>query len=397
VGEIRTRPGGEAPGRRPEAEPPASPDLDLVVARAAEGLGQAVGARAVVALGRAAAGGARVVAQVARGVTPDAPPLALLEALAPDLGPVDLGRPDASAVEREAAAAGWGAAAAVGRGSEAPWALLVVAAAEDPPGRVRPRSLAALGAAARRLEGPVSAAAAGARLARLDADVQRLGRLAALGDLVAEIAHEVRNPLVSVKTFLQLLPDRIDDPEFRTRFHEVVADELRRIERLLDVVIAHARPGPAAPGDRTAAGPVFDAVARLLEHRALESGVRIEVDPAGAEVEAPLGEDALRQVVLNLTLNAIEATAEGGDVRLSARRLAEGAELRVEDRGPGVPPEARERIFEPFHTTRPDRPGGLGLAISRRLVEQAGGELAVGDREGGGASFRIRFGAGTLV
>jgi len=247
-----------------------------------------------------------------------------------------------------------------------------------------------LDSAARHLAGSLEVAVGLARIARLDEGVRRLDRLAALGNLVAEIVHEVRNPLVSVKTFVQLLPERQDDPEFRIRFSEVVESELRRIERLLDVVLEHARPRTAAPpATSTAVTPVLDSVARLLAHRALEQGVALSAHSPPELPGVAMGEDALRQVVLNLALNAIDATPSGGSVRLVAARAPEGIEVRVEDEGPGVPLALREQVFEPFFSTRRDRPGGLGLAISRRIVEEAGGLLTITDRIGGGSAFRF--------
>jgi len=367
-------------------------DLDLLLARAAEGLAAATGARCVMALDRASSGGElRVAAAAGPGAVPAAPGSPFLAALASGPDPVDLGRPGASSAERDAADRGFAAAVGLGRAGGEPWAALVVAGPPDRPGAVRPRTLAALAAAARRLEGPTAAHGAAQRLAHLDEDVQRLDRLASLGGLLAEVAHEVRNPLVSVKTFLQLLPDRLEEPEFITEFHAVVAEELRRIERLLDVVLVHARPRSEEAEPRASAREIFDAVARLLTHRALDAGERIEVDVPEEDVEVPLAADALRQVVLNLALNALDATPEGGAVHLRARAGPRGCELAVEDEGPGVPPAERERIFEPFHSGKPGRAGGLGLAISRRLVEQAGGRLEVGDGTGGGAVFAIRL------
>jgi signal transduction histidine kinase len=242
-----------------------------------------------------------------------------------------------------------------------------------------------------------SAAAVAERLERLDDAVRELDRLAGLGGLVAEIVHEVRNPLVSIKTFLDLLPERLDDPDFRGEFLEVARDEMRRIERLLDLVLDHARPRRAeaeAPQEaRRGAAPdeAIRAVARLLAHRAAARGVRLEAHAAAGLPAAAIAPDALRQVLLNLAVNAIEATPADGDVRLSARALGRALELRVEDRGPGVPAELRRRIFEPFFSTRRERPGGLGLAISRRIVEEAGGTLVAGARPGGGSCFRVRL------
>jgi signal transduction histidine kinase len=362
-------------------------DLDVLLARSAERLCKAERARAVVAAVDDAEGNARVAA--CAGELPGVPPPGLANALAVHAGAVDLATAEAP-VLREAARQGFSAGAAVGRVAGRAYASLLLAAPEGAPAEVRPRTLAALDAGARRLEAPAAAAAAGARLARLDEETQRLDRLAALGDLLSEIAHEVRNPLVSVKTFLQLMPDRLEDPDFRVHFHGLVTDEVRRIEQLLDAVLTHARPPVAPEGKGAPVGPALEAVAQLLAHRAMEKLVRLELDVPPEEVCAPMGTDALRQVILNLALNAVDATPAQGRVRLAASAAA-GLEVRVEDQGPGVPPELRQRVFEPFFTTRATRPGGLGLAISRRLVESAGGTLDVVDAEGGGAAFLLCF------
>jgi len=96
-------------------------------------------------------------------------------------------------------------------------------------------------------------------------------------------------------------------------------------------------------------------------------------------------------VLLNLALNAIDATPVGGDVLLTVRALGPALELCVADRGPGVPTALRQRVFEPWFSTREDRPGGLGLSIARRLVEEAGGTIAIGARPEGGARVKVRL------
>lgn len=307
--------------------------------------------------------------------------------------PTDLGAHELPApLRRTTVEHGFSAAAPVAAGAgEAP-AVLLLAGPKDAPGRVRPQTLGALAAAARRLELPLAASASFARLRRLDAEVQELDRRAALGQLLAELVHEIRNPLVSVKTFLQLLPDRAEDPEFRTKFAGVVEEELRRIERLLDAVLDQARPTAAMPAAAgVAVAPILESVALLLSHRATARRVRLEADAAASLPGVAMSEDALRQVILNLSLNAIDATEAGGLVRLRAHRAREGVEIVVEDQGTGIPKSLRERVFEPFFSTKADRPGGLGLAISRRIVEQAGGRIAISDRAGGGSAFRLRL------
>ena len=221
----------------------------------------------------------------------------------------------------QSAGAGYCAAVPVAAHADGAAAVLLLGGARDATGHVRPRTLAALDAVARRIEQPIVASLAHARLARLDADVLRLDRLVALGTLVAEVVHEVRNPLVSVKTFLQLLPERRGDPEFLQSFLDVAGDELQRIERLLDLLLDHASARMPAPGSGSgaAAADVAGAVEKLVAHRAAAAGVRIESDVAAALPLCAIEPDALRQVLLNLVLNALEVTPAGGDVRVAAR------------------------------------------------------------------------------
>jgi len=297
-------------------------------------------------------------------------------------------------------------------------ALAVLLTGTPNAAEARPRELAALTAAARRLALPLAAAEAERHLTRLDTDVRRLDRFAALGRLTQEIAHEVRNPLVSVKTFLQLLPERRDDPDFTTRFLGVVHGELERTLRLLELVIDY--PGAAlAPAEPARVAATIESVLELLQPYARQRGVALTSEarasearsepqasgvhpsrpkasgvheasaPAGAAGEVALGEDGLRQLLLNLLLNAIDATPRGAAVSVATRALPTAVELVVADAGAGIAPELRESVFEPFFTTRGAHHGGIGLAIARGLVEQAGGRIRVRAAAGGGAAFVV--------
>lgn len=332
----------------------------------------------------------RVVAAAGTSLPQHAPRVSDFERLAALPGATDLRDADATA---RAAGEGYCAAVPIAAHADGAAAVLLLGGAHEATGHVRPRTLAALDSVAHRIEQPLLAALAHARLARLDADVLRLDRLVALGTLVAEVVHEVRNPLVSVKTFLQLLPERRSDPEFLQSFLDVAGDELQRIERLLDLLLDHASARLPAPGSGSGAvvGDVAAAVEKLVAHRAAAAGVRIESDLAAALPRCAMEPDALRQVLLNLVLNALDVTPAGGDVRVAARSIGRALQIDVEDRGPGIPRALRRRVFEPFFSTKAERPGGLGLSISRHLVDQAAGTLAIADRPGGGTRFRMRL------
>ena len=367
-------------------------DFQGLLARTVARLAEETRSTRVAAWGRDHTGSPAVLAARLEGSVLLAPDEGALTILGRLEGPLDLGDPDAPAELRALGREhGFSAAApVVGTDSEPP-AILLIGGSEGS-GNVRPRSLAALAAAAERLGAPAATEAALARLGQLDQEVQRLDRLAALGGLVAEIVHEIRNPLVSVKTFMQLLPERADDEEFKSEFLGVALEEVRRIERLLNVVLENAGSGSPREGQGTCVLDAFESLGQLLAFRASDRGVTLEVQTSDALPRPHVGADALRQVLLNLTLNAIDVTPEGGRVMLEARADESSVAIDVRDEGPGVPPELRERLFEPFFSTKGnERPGGLGLGISRRLVEGAGGRIEVLEADGGGSIFRVHL------
>jgi signal transduction histidine kinase len=368
------------------------PDLPTLLAEAVVRLADRTGCERVTIWGRGSDGTPTVVAASLEGpgsLSPSEDVLVALEALerAKDLGAEGVARPLAELPRRD----GLNAAAPLTTSSHGAVAFLLAGGSRDPAGRVRPRTLAALESAARRLALPVAAALATRRLARLDAEVRRLDRLATLGDLAAEIVHEIRNPLVSLKTFVELLPERADDPEFRQSFFELAREELRRVERLLDLVLEQAR--PAAEPSREPSDPTgaIRAVERLMSRRAAQSEIEIELELPASLPPVEVGEDALRQVLLNLLLNALEASPPRRRIRMGAWTTAGSVVVEVEDEGAGVPAGLQDRIFEPFVTTRRGGSGGLGLAISRRIVVEAGGNLTLLDAPGGGSLFRVEL------
>ncbi len=264
------------------------------------------------------------------------------------------------------------------------------------PGRpLRPRSIAVLGEVASKLTNTLSTSMALNRMSQRDGAVRRLDRLASLGGLVSEIVHEIRNPLVSVKTFLQLLPERLDDPDFHHDFREVVSDEVSRLERMLDDLLLHARPTTPAPVDGEARiDEAIQTTIQLLTYRCRERGIELETRIRPDLPALDLPQDALRQLLLNLLLNATQVTPEAGRISISADWSVDTPnhiELLIEDEGPGLEAGLRDRIFEPFWSTRHEGAGGLGLAICKRIVEEASGSIRVDDRHGGGACFRIEL------
>jgi two-component system sensor histidine kinase HydH len=222
---------------------------------------------------------------------------------------------------------------------------------------------------------------------------QTAEKLAAVGTMTAGLSHEIRNPLNAASLQLSVLERRIQrlpkqaQPPLLEPL-QVVKDEIRRLDHILEDFLQFARPREFVPHAVDVAG-VVTRVLDLLGGEAERRGVRLERD-LGAVPQVAGDEERLRQVLVNLGLNALEAVKEGGLVRVSCR-VPEGSddvEIVLDDDGSGVPQEARDRIFEPFFTTKA-KGSGLGLSIVHAIVAQHGGRIRVEASPEGGARFVI--------
>jgi two-component system NtrC family sensor kinase len=221
--------------------------------------------------------------------------------------------------------------------------------------------------------------------------IHRTGRLSALGTLAAGIAHEVRNPLVSIQTFFQLAPQRLNDKEFFTSFLSLTAGEVQRISDLISELLTFAR----SPTHRLYEVDVNDLIERatlLLEPEARKCRVKLS---RSLETNLPFVRadgDQIKQVVINLVLNAIQATEPGGAVVVATRRLVgadgDSCQIEVRDTGIGICQGMLDDIFNPFFTTK-DKGTGLGLSIAHQIVTEHGGGIAVSSEEGRGSVFCV--------
>jgi signal transduction histidine kinase len=205
---------------------------------------------------------------------------------------------------------------------------------------------------------------------RLGAELSQRERLAALGRVVTGVAHEVRNPLASIKLRVDLGRARPDTPPRLSDELRFVSEEITRLDRLVAdlLVLAGRRSGPRAVADL---GALAQKRVCLLRPWAEERGVRIEI--AGAAT-AELDADAVARAVDNLVRNAVEASPVGGVARIEVSERDGQARVRVLDEGPGVPAARAIEMFEPFFTTKPEGTG-LGLALSRAIAAAHGGTL----------------------
>jgi signal transduction histidine kinase len=225
------------------------------------------------------------------------------------------------------------------------------------------------------------------RTGELAAAAAEQERLAVVGELSASLAHEIRNPLTGVRSLAQRLAEEEIPDDKRRRYAGVILEEVGRVERLVANLLGIARRAPRVrdAAARTPLAPLFEDLALLVAGRAEKARVRVTADAHG--VTACSAREPLAQALLNLLLNAVEHTPEGGAVAFCARQTAEGTEVAVRDQGPGIPREERARIWEPFHTGGSGT--GLGLAVVRRVAREEGWTVDVDDAPGGGAEFRI--------
>jgi two-component system sensor histidine kinase PilS (NtrC family) len=245
----------------------------------------------------------------------------------------------------------------------------------------------------------------------MERELRRSERLAAVGELSASIAHEVRNPLAAISGSIQILRNLVGTEEAALeprKLMEIVLRETDRLNHLITDFLQYARPGPLQLEPVVVAEAVEDVLKMFESIRPRNVSVGVEIQE-GLRVLADASQ--LRQVLWNLVLNAAQAMAEGGHLRVSAaavprempqesanvgrnettgRKKKDWAEIAISDQGGGVPPEVLERIFDPFFTTK-ERGSGLGLATVHRIVEDHGGSVKLESTVSEGTTIRLRF------
>ena len=209
---------------------------------------------------------------------------------------------------------------------------------------------------------------------RLQEKVRRSERLAAIGELAAGVAHEVRNPLSSIRGFAQFLRHVLEDKPEEREYAEIMVKEVDRINNVVTNLLSFARPvkPDLVPTDLP---KLLDHTVRLVEEDARLRNINIRVSTSNGLKKINVDGNQITQVMLNLILNALQAVESGGNVTIEARMVDSNLlTLSVEDDGPGIPPGNASKIFDPFYTTR-EKGTGLGLAIVHMIVENHGGEI----------------------
>ncbi|MCP3177741.1 ATP-binding protein [Desulfuromonas sp. KJ2020] len=216
----------------------------------------------------------------------------------------------------------------------------------------------------------------------------RASRSTALVELAAGLAHEIRNPLGSIRGTAEILKDETISSEQRSEFADILLREVDRMNHVVADFLQFARPVELGKKPCDLNALLWELVIFTTEecHRAK---ISVRFDP-GDIPSVPVDSDQTRQVFLNLLLNAVQAMADGGALRIATHRLDDSLVVRFVDNGPGIAPEMLPKIFNPFFTTK-QTGTGLGLAISQRIIQVHGGHISVQSRVGQGTTFEVQL------
>jgi len=229
---------------------------------------------------------------------------------------------------------------------------------------------------------------------RIEDEIEISRRLSASGRLTRGVAHEVKNPINAIVLHLQLLQNKLreDDPDTR-RHMDVIGSEIHRLDRVVQILVDFTRPLDLRLEEMDLR-KILDGVSTLAAPDAARLGVRIalELPDGGDALMVRVDADLMKQAILNLVLNGVQAMSQGGTLTLKARRDDEMILAEVLDQGGGIPAEAQEKIFELYYTTKGDKGGsGIGLAQTYQIMQWHYGSIEFDSIVGAGTTFRLRL------
>jgi two-component system sensor histidine kinase HydH len=225
--------------------------------------------------------------------------------------------------------------------------------------------------------------------------LQQTERLSMMGQMAASIAHEIKNPLGSIKGAAQIVGDKSTSEKDRNEFAEIIRKESDRLDKVVRDFLAYSRPAPSSITTLNI-DDVLSTAQKHLKYQAEKQGVTINYNP-GDELTMRGDPEKLHQLFLNILLNAIQAMTGGGEIEIRSDKVMEkkGGLIRIEisDNGPGIPDDILQKIFDPFFSTK-SQGTGLGLATARAIVTEHRGSIEARSRPGEGTTFIITFPSG---
>jgi two-component system sensor histidine kinase HydH len=224
----------------------------------------------------------------------------------------------------------------------------------------------------------------------IEEQLRRSEKLSTLGEMAAVLAHEIRNPLGSIRGTAEILKDDYKPGDPKHEFIEIQIKETERLNRVVEEFLRMARPQQKSEMERTLLGAELATIVTLTAADAREREVVLKLTQTDKDLAVRGDGEKLRQAFLNIVINALQSTPAGGKVAIDARRTGSMCEIRCSDSGAGMDGETLGRIFDPFFTTKPDGTG-LGLPITKKIIEGHGGTIAVESRVGKGTTVIVRL------
>ncbi|MCM8815026.1 MAG: ATP-binding protein, partial [Candidatus Omnitrophica bacterium] len=227
-------------------------------------------------------------------------------------------------------------------------------------------------------------------LKSLQKQIERNERLASLGILAAGIAHEIKNPLVALKTFSQLLPEKFNDEEFRLNYTKIVIPEIERINKLVEQLLAFAKPGPPKM-EKIDLVSIVRSIMILVSAQEKFKSIDITMTADADAIDIIVDPEKIKQALLNILLNSAEAMENGfGKISISIKKNTDSVVIEVCDNGRGIQPEYLDKIFDPLFTTKADGTG-LGLTIVNEIISQHNGKIHVESKFGEWTKVFVRL------
>lgn len=225
---------------------------------------------------------------------------------------------------------------------------------------------------------------------RIEDEIELSRRLAAIGRLTSGVAHEVKNPINAIVVHLEVLRQKLSQVDPDTRRHmDVISSEIRRLDRVVQTLVDFTRPFELHLADMDLRRLV-DEVVLLASPEAERRRVHIQRDNSRVPLPVRIDADLVKQAVLNIVINGMQAMADGGNLHIATQREGEGAIITVRDEGPGIPAEIRDKIYNLYFTTKKGG-SGIGLAMAYRVVQLHHGALEFHSGEGQGTTFALRI------
>jgi signal transduction histidine kinase len=227
------------------------------------------------------------------------------------------------------------------------------------------------------------------RIIVIEEQLRRSEKLSTLGEMAAVLAHEIRNPLGSIRGTAEILRDDYRPGDPKHEFIEIQIKETERLNHVVEDFLRMARQQPMELHD-CSLREELETIVTLVARDAQGRGIALLLGPGMEETIIKGDREKLRQAFLNIVINALQATESGGEVAITISKTDSGFEIAFRDSGSGISPDDLQRIFEPFYTTKPDGTG-LGLAVTRKIIEGHGGTLDIVSEKDKGTTVFVRL------